>query len=133
MTLAGGYKHFFGSVDANYTYSNIDVVDGKVRVYTISPRLGMLIDSPAITGSLALWVGGMYMRYRQTVTDDINLKEVDPRLPSVNIDFKLDIKNEHPWNFLFGGQWEITKRVHLMAEGGVGDRRQVVAGLNFRF
>ncbi len=133
MTLAGGYKNFFGSVDANYTYSNIDVVDGKIRTYTISPRLGLLVDSAAIPGSLALWVGGMYMRYKQTVTDDIDLKELDSRLPSVEIDFKLDIENEQPWNFLFGGQWEITKRWQFMAEGGVGDRKQVITGLFFRF
>ena len=34
MTLAAGYKNFFASIDGNYTYSNIDVVDGKIRVYT---------------------------------------------------------------------------------------------------
>jgi len=133
MTLAGGYKDFFASVDANYTYSNVDVVDAKIQTYTISPRLGLLVDSAAIPGSLALWVGGMYMRYKQTITDDINLQEFDSRLPSVEINFKLDIENEKPWNFLFGGQWEITKRWQFMAEGGVGNRNQVVTGLYFRF
>jgi hypothetical protein len=133
MTLAGGYQDFFASVDANYTYSNIDVVDGKIRTYTISPRLGLLVDSAVIPGSLALWVGGMYMKYKQTVTDSINLKELDSRLPSVEIDFKLDIENEDPWNFLFGGQWEITKRWQFMAEGGMGDRKQLITGLFFRF
>ena len=29
-----------------------------------------------------------------------------------------DIENEEPWNFIFGGQWEITKRWQVMAEGG---------------
>lgn len=133
ITLAGGYKNFFGSLDANYTYSNIDVVDGKIRTYTISPRVGLLVDSAAIPGSLALWVGGMYMRYKQTITDDINLQEFDPRLPSVKLDFKLDVKNEQPWNFLFGGQWEITKRWQFMAEGGIGERRQLITSLFFRF
>lgn len=133
VTLAGGYKKFFASLDGNYTYSNIDIVDGKIRVYTISPRVGMLVNPESVPGSLALWVGAMYMRYRQTVTDDINLQEIDGRLPSVEIDFKVDVKNEQPWNFLFGSQWEITKRWHVTAEGGVGNRRQVVTGLSFRF
>jgi hypothetical protein len=133
LTLAGGYKNFFASIDGNYTYSNIDVVDGKIRVYTISPRVGMLLNPESVPGSLALWVGAMYMRYRQTVTDDINLQELDGRLPSVEIDFKLDVKNEHPWNFLFGTQWEITKRWQVVAEGGVGNRQQVLTGLFFRF
>lgn len=133
MTLAGGYKDFFASVDGNYTYSNVDVVDAKIETYTISPRLGLLVDSAAIPGSLALWVGAMYMRYKQTITDDVNLQEFDSRLPSVEIKFKLDIENEEPWNFLFGGQWEITKRWQFMAEGGVGNRNQVITGLYFRF
>jgi hypothetical protein len=133
ITLAGGYKDFFGSLDANYTYSKVDVVDGKIKAYTISPRLGVLFDSAAIMGSFSFWVGTMYMHYKQTITDDVNLQEIDPRLPSLEIDFKIDIKNDQPWNFLFGGQWEITKRVHFMAEGGLGDRKQLITGLFFRF
>jgi hypothetical protein len=133
MTLVGGYKNFFGSVDANYTFSNIDVVDGEIKTYTVTPRVGWLVDSTKIPGSLALWVGAMYMRYRQTITDDINLQEIDPRLPSVNLDFKLDVKNDQPWNFLFGGQWEITKRWQFTVEGGIGDRKQLITGLFFRF
>ena len=133
VTLAGGYKDFFGSLDVNYTQSNIDVVDGEIKTLTVSPRLGVLVDPAAIKGFFALWVGAMYMDYKQTVTDDINLNELDPRLPSVEIDFEIDVKNEEHWNFLFGGQWEITKRWQVMAEGGVGNRRQVILGAFFRF
>lgn len=133
LTLAGGYKNFFGSLDANYTYSNIDVANSEIKTYTISPRLGILVDPDAIEGSLAFWVGAMYMDYKQTVTDSIDLNTLSPALPSVELDFEIDIKNEHPWNFLFGGQWEITKRWHFMAEGGIGDRKQLITGLFFRF
>ena len=133
ITLAGGYKNFFASLDGNYTYSNIDVVDSKIKVYTVSPRVGMLFNPESVPGSLALWVGAMYMRYRQTITDDINLQEFDDRLPSVEIDFELDVKNEKPWNFLFGTQWEIAKRWQATAEGGIGNRRQVITSLSFRF
>lgn len=133
ITLAGGYRDFFVSLDGNYTYSNIDVADSEIETYTLSPRLGLLIDSAVIPGTLALWVGGMYMRYKQTVTDDVNLNDFDSRLPSILINFELDVENKHPWNFLFGGQWEITKRWQFMAEGGAGDRNQVLTGLFFRF
>ncbi len=133
ITLAGGYKEFFGSLDVNYTHSNIDVVDGEIKTLTVSPRIGVLVDPAAIKGSLALWVGAMYMDYKQTVTDDINLNELDSRLPSVEIDFDIDVKNDEHWNFLFGGQWEITKRWQVMAEGGVGNRRHVILGAFFRF
>ena len=133
MTLGGGYKNFFATVDGNYTYSNIDVADSEIETYTITPRLGLLVDSAVIPGSLALWVGAMYMHYRQTVTDSINVNTVIPGFPSVEIDFDIDIKNEQPWNFLFGGQWEITKRWQFMAEGSIGNRKHVITGLFFRF
>ena len=133
MTLAGGYKDFFASVDGNYTYSNIDIADGDITTLTISPRLGLLVDSPEVKGSLAFWVGAMYMKYKQTVTDDISLNEFDPRLPSVKINYKLDVQNDEPWNFIFGGQWEITQRWQIMAEGGVGERKQLILGAFLRF
>ncbi len=133
ITLAGGYKDFFGSLDANYTYTNINLVDGDIKTLTISPRLGVLVDPSIIKGSLAFWIGAMYMDYKQTVTDSVNLKELDSRLPSADLDFEIDIKNEEHWNFLMGGQWEITKRWQITAEGGVGNRRQIVLGSSFRF
>jgi hypothetical protein len=133
LTLAGGYKEFFGSLDVNYTHSTIDVVDGEIKTLTVSPRIGVLVDPAAIKGSLAFWVGAMYMDYKQTVTDDINLRELDPGFPSVEIEFEIDIKNEERWNYLFGGQWEITKRLQVMAEGGMGNRRHLILGAFFRF
>ena len=133
ITLAGGYKNFFGSLDANYTYTDINLVNGDIKTLTISPRLGMLVDPPGIKGSFAFWIGAMYMDYKQTVTDSVNLNELDSSLPAVDLDFEIDIKNEEHWNFLMGGQWEITKRWQITAEGGVGNRRQIVLGSSFRF
>ena len=133
VTLAGGYKSFFASLDTNYTYSNVDIVDGNIKTLTISPRLGLLVEPPGIMGSFGFWIGAMYMNYKQTITDDIRLNEIDPRLPPVGIDFKMDVQNDQPWNFLFGGQWEISKRLQITAEGGVGDRQQVITGISYRF
>ena len=133
ITLAGGYENFFASLDTNYTYSTVDIVDGRIDTITVSPRLGLLVNPPEIKGALALWVGAMFMRYKQTVTDDISLQELDPRLPPVRLAFKLDIENDNPWCFVFGGQWEITKRLQVMAEGGAGGRGQLVTGISFRF
>jgi len=133
ITLAGGYQNFFGSLDANYTYSNIDLVDGDIKTLTISPRLGVLVDPAAIKGAFAFWIGAMYMDYKQTVTDSANLKELDPTLPAVDLEFEIDIENEEPWNFLMGGQWEISRRWQMMVEGGVGNRQQIIFGTLMRF
>ncbi len=133
ITLAGGYENIFATLDTNYTYSTVNVVDSRIDTVTVAPRLGLLVDPPGIQGSLAFWIGAMYMHYKQTVADNISLQELDPRLPPVELAFKLDIENDSPWNFLFGGQWEITKRLQIMAEGGAGGREQVVTGISYRF
>jgi hypothetical protein len=133
ITLAGGYKNFFGSLDANYSYSEIDVVDGDIETLTISPRVGVLVDPAVVKGSFAFWIGAMYMDYKQTVTDSVNLNELDPNLPALELEFEIDIENEEPWNFLMGGQWEITKRWQMLVEGGVGNRQQIIFGTMFRF
>ena len=133
ITLAGGYKRLFGSLDMNYTRSDINLTDGEVTTLTLSPRLGVLFESFANKGSGALWVGGMYMDYKETISDSINLRQIDPELPSLTIDYEVKIKNKEKLNFIFGGQWEITKRWQVMAEGGVGERKQVILGAFFRF
>ena len=133
ITLAGGYKRVFGSVDMNYTRSDINLTDGEVTTLTISPRLGILFESLPIKGSGALWVGAMYMDYKETISDSINLRQIDPELPSLTIDYEVKIKNKEKLNFIFGGQWEITKRWQVMAEGGVGERKQIILGAFFRF
>jgi hypothetical protein len=133
ITLAGGYRRLFGSLDMNYTRSDINLTDGEVTTLTISPRLGILFESLAVKGTGALWVGAMYMDYKETISDSINLRQIDPELPSLTIDYEVKIKNKEKLNFIFGGQWEITKRWQLMAEGGVGERKQVILGAFFRF
>jgi hypothetical protein len=133
ITLAGGYENIFATLDTNYTYSTVNIVDGRIDTVTVAPRLGLLVDPPEIQGSFALWIGAMYMHYKQTVSNDISLQELDPRLPPVELAFKLDIENDSPWCFLFGGQWQITKRLQIMAEGGGGGRGQLVTGISFRF
>ena len=133
ITLAGGYKRIFGTLDMNYTRSDINLTDGEITTLTVSPRLGILVESSAIKGSGGFWIGAMYMDYKETITDSINLRQIDPALPALTLDYEVKIKNDKPWNFIFGGQWEITKRWQLMAEGGVGERKQLILGAIFRF
>jgi hypothetical protein len=133
MTLAGGYKLLFGTLDMNYTRSDINITNGEVTTLTISPRLGILVESTAIKGSGAFWIGAMYMDYKETITDSINFRQIDPALPSLTLDYEVKIENDDKLNFLFGGQWEISKRWQIMAEGGLGERKQLILGAFFRF
>lgn len=40
VTFAGAYEQFFGTVDVNYTKTNLDILDGDIKALVVSPRVG---------------------------------------------------------------------------------------------
>jgi hypothetical protein len=130
-TLAGGYKSYFLTLDANYTPGAVQTDTGQIGnkdIYSITftPRAGVLFSSGE-WGEGALWVGGMYMDFKQKVNDSLSLGDRD-------VDFSVQIKAKDPWNVLFGGSWAIDKRWSICTEiGGILDRFQVTGAAMYRF
>ena len=130
-TLAGGYKAFFVTLDANYTTGAVQSGKGEIgnhEIYsiTVTPRAGAVFSSGA-WGQGTLWVGGMYMDFEQEVRDTV-------RVSGQDIDFSVRIKAKDPWNVLFGGNWELNKRWSIVVElGGILDRFQATGAAMFRF
>lgn len=65
VTFAGAYEQFFGTVDVNYTKTNLDILDGDIKALVVSPRVGYeFVFSPLIAGQgntkLQVWTGAMY-------------------------------------------------------------------------
>ncbi|EAB8791596.1 hypothetical protein YG57_26285, partial [Salmonella enterica subsp. enterica] len=51
VTFAGAYEQFFGTVDVNYTKTNLDILDGDIKALVVSPRVGYeFVFSPLIAG-----------------------------------------------------------------------------------
>jgi hypothetical protein len=141
-TLAGGYKAYFLTLDANYTTGAIQAAKGQIgdrALYSITftPRAGTNFSS-GVFGEGALWVGGMYMDFAQEVRGTVHLADVGPLLPLVvgqdDISYSVRIKAKDPWNLLIGGNWQIDKRWSVTAElGGVLDRFHAIGAVMFRF
>jgi hypothetical protein len=141
-TLAGGYKAYFVTLDANYTTGAIQAEKGQVGdrdLYSISftPRAGSIFSSGEL-GTGSLWIGGMYMDFAQEVRGSFDLAASSPRLPSStgrdDITYSVRIKAKDPWNLLLGGSWELNKRWSFVLElGGVLDRFQATGSAMFRF
>ena len=130
-TLAGGYKAFFVTLDANYTSGAVQSGKGQIgnhEIYsiTVTPRAGMVFSSGS-WGEGSLWIGGMYMDFEQEVRDTL-------RVAGRDIDFSVRINAKEPWNVLFGGNWELSKRWSIVAEvGGIFDRFQFTGAAMVRF
>ena len=51
----------------------------------------------------------------------------------LDIEYIVLNEQEDEWNFLIGGTAELSKQWNASIEGGLGDRKQVMGNLTFRF
>ncbi len=69
--LVGGVGNWFTVLDANYTQTRFDILDGSIDALTFSPRVGYRFSTPSVdalhlpAGKLNLWVGSMYQDVQQ--------------------------------------------------------------------
>jgi hypothetical protein len=142
MTLAGGYKDFFLTLDANWTTGPIvssekgQIGDEPIQSITIAPRFGILMSSGKL-GIGSLWIGGMCLKATSEIHDKIDLSEhrlLARLIGEDSLDFSVHVEPKDQWNLLMGGNWEFNKRWSATAEvGGVLDRFHVITALMFRF
>ncbi len=126
-TLVGGYRNVFAMLDANYTFTDFDQFDSKISKWVVSGRVGVSGRLGSVKGQL--WVGTMVIENELTLSGTLRtgIGPVDP------VRFKVEQSNEHPWNALVGGQWEISQSVNLMLEAGFGHRMSVLVATGYRF
>lgn len=143
LTVAGGYKSFFLTVDANYTTGPIvstmkgQIGDKPIESLTVAPRLGILISSGGKLGTGSIWVGGMLLKATSEIHDSIDLRH-HPLLANIlnrnELDFSIHVEPKDPWNLVLGGNWQFNKRWSVTAEvGGVLDRFDVITAVMWRF
>lgn len=129
MTLAGGYKQYFGSLDANYSKAKLDFLDGKLDVTTVTARTGILVDSEKY-GNGSTWLGVMYLDLYERLHGSIDVP-VGPGTRRLNYD--LYFTTEEKWSALAGGMWEFSKRSNAMVEVSYGGRTSILGSYNIRF
>ncbi len=142
LTLAGGYKAFFLTLDANYTTGELiskkrgKIGDEPIQSITFAPRLGMLMSSGGRFGTGSLWVGGMFLAATSEIHGKIDLSD-HPLLAQLagttGPAYSVKVKPKDHWNVLIGGNWEFNKRWSFTAEtGGILDRFHVITAVMWR-
>ena len=135
-TLAGGFKSYFFTLDYNYTWSNMDVIPTTVKAYTVTPRVGILMEGFKTLGTGTFWIGAMYVDINQAVSDSFNLRDSSPDVADIlgdELGYAMTMGVEHPVNFIIGGAWSPSQRTTLVFEAGVGDRSQFLISVDYRF
>lgn len=110
--LAGGYKDFFSLVDFNYTSTSLDIIEGNISAFVISPKVGYNFDFYNTKNSI--WIGTMYQNITQTLKGDINNLITFPKGIKVK-DGKFEVKEStsSPWNNVIGVDidWEFPTQL----------------------
>lgn len=126
LTLAGGYRQFFATADANYTQSDLGF-DDRFRALIVSARVGW----NGLVGPmpLRLWVGGAYWDTANTAKATVDVPEVG------RVQFEADQGPRRPWNMTVGASAVLHRHFEAFAEYGFnpGDVTILVGGLTLRF
>ena len=123
-TVAGGYKDFFGMIDANHTKADLDISTTDAEATVISARIGWNGKLGGFTG--VLWVGAMYQDIEQFL--DLPIEIGQDRL-----NVTIEQATQESTNYLVGGQWDISRSWYLLAEFGFGERTSQMVNLTYRF
>ena len=123
-TIAGGYKDFFGMIDMNWTKADLDIslTDAKAKV--ISSRIGWNGKLGGFTG--VLWVGVMYQDVSQTLDLPVDIG-------SDQVVVTIEQSTQEAYNYLIGGQWDISRSISILAEIGMGKRKSQMLNFTYRF
>lgn len=148
ITLVGGVGNWFTAVDANYTQTQFDILDGSIDAFTLSPRVGYRFTTPGVqalhlpSGKLNLWVGSMYQNVQQEFRGNLN----DLTMPSTALQQMVNLANKEgkgrfdvkqhlqsPWNVLVGTQYELTRNFNITTEIGFAERNSFFVAGEYRF
>jgi len=124
VTFAIGYKRMFATYDITYMSSKVDLLDDNADALVQGIRGGVKLGSGKYRSTL--YVGALHEDIRSTLTGT-------GLIPGLNPVFSLDVTPKSPWNMLVGANIELTPRFVIAAEGGFGNRMQLVIAPGVRF
>jgi len=136
MTFQGGGKVHewrdltaFAVVDVNRTQTKLAFDNEAVIAHTkpiatvFSARFGMGgIAGPS--SRVGFWLGTMYQKIQQEVAGGV---------ADTDLTFVVTQSPAKPWNMLIGGVGEIGRNWVIVVEGGLGDRKSLLASAVYRF
>ncbi|OTA16879.1 hypothetical protein Xvie_01558 [Xenorhabdus vietnamensis] len=147
LTLAGGYNQFFATLDANYTQTNLDILDGDIKALVITPRIGYEFTfKPLFAGQgntkVQVWTGAMYQDITQRFKGKVANLNMTGKLGTIvkgflenDPEMSFDVKQHlaHKWNNTVGARVEVTRNFNVLSEIGFGNRNSFFISGEFRF
>ncbi|MBY5991131.1 virulence protein [Ferrimonas balearica] len=136
-TLAYGIGNWFAAIDTNYTFTDLNIIDGEIEAFVAAPRVGY--RWPDGVHEYRLWVGAMYQDVDQLFQGSLsNLGlggQLGELLETVAPNGRFEVRQHlvEPWNGLIGAMYVYDRRWEFILEGGLGDRESVFLSTGYRF
>lgn len=132
-----GHVYPFGSLNANYAWTNASLVDKILSTVVFSARVGLNVPTPVPNMDVSFWVGAMYkltlglseqVSGRYTVT----VPEINGGRPFES-SYSATQKYVSPWNMVAGATFNPCRYFGIMTEFGFIGKFTANVGLNFNF
>ena len=121
VTLAYGGEKWFTSVTYDLTRTDLDLTDSSVQGWVLAPRVGLVFKGAAV------YVGAMYQQAEETHEGIFEM----PYLGAVP--FRVELEQAEDWNYVVGMIAGLSEHWNLNFEGGFGERKSILAYLEYRF
>ena len=127
-TLAVGTENVFGSLTATYTVTDLDISDSSITAFTLSPKVGYVMDDMGEDKALTFWVGAML----QDVQEDQAGSIVVPTLGGV-VTYDVELEEQSAWHGLAGMSLIASEEWSFELEAGFGTRQHALFAATRRF
>jgi len=121
LTMAGGWDQWFATLAVTYTEADLEVTDGSVEAWVLTPKLGYTLSRGAV------WVGAMYQDTEERHKGTYNVPLIG------DVPFEVVLGEATAWNGLVGGTAGLTDHLVLIIEAGFGARQHTLLSLEYRF
>ena len=158
-TFQMAYRGIFGVADFNWAVSDVDRLADLVGANMLSFRLGRAWTLNAQGRKIALWVGTAGQVIDVDTSGSVRLQSVIPPLsgnncaslpprlqarcqelvnkindPNATVDYSLDKKPEHVWNYLAGAQFALDRNWAFRTEASfLNGRTSFLLGTEYAF
>ncbi len=123
--LAGGWRHYFVAIPLTYVYSDLSNLSDNIKTFNAEILVGRTFDLQHPDRQLEVFIGGDYLDAEQEISNSVilPLSDIDPSLPDQTIFYEIHEVNTDKWNYIVGGNFQLSKKWSFATQIGFGGSR----------
>lgn len=121
LVAAYGGRKWFGTLAYQLTETNLKEANSSVSAWVLTPKAGMRFKRGAA------WVGAMYQNAQEEHGGVYDIPQVG------DVTYEVKLHEQHPWNFVLGGNYGFSEHWLVTAQAGFGDRMSALGMFEYRF